>query len=239
MKSKFNKNSKMSNDELAKTQVLNLSDVERIASYEKSISKKPAIIIGIIGLVALSIGLFYPKISTFLEKNSNENIISNRIDDYSNDISNDTNDYNLTNNQLNNQNTTIQLTCTKTQLANPDGTDIYLTYNFTFVNNYLQSYTKLGIFNKNVSNQLADITIENLYNGYLNLSQALITGYYLQTSKTTSGLTVNVNIDLTKLDQLSFPDSHKGNNISNVEFALNETKDNVYNIITQNGFACQ
>ena len=46
----------MSQEELQRTQVLNLKDVQETVKYEKLHSKKPAIIVAIIGIVCLSIG---------------------------------------------------------------------------------------------------------------------------------------------------------------------------------------
>ena len=43
-------------EELQRTQVLNLKDVEETVKYEKSISKKPAMIIAIIGAIFLTLG---------------------------------------------------------------------------------------------------------------------------------------------------------------------------------------
>ena len=80
MKSKLN-HSKMSAEKLAKTQVLNLNDVEQLATYEKSISKKPAIILGAIGLFAVSVGLIYPKINTLLGQEEKNNTVYNRVED--------------------------------------------------------------------------------------------------------------------------------------------------------------
>ena len=43
------KQQKISTEELAKTQVLNLDDVQKLAKYEKIISKKPALIVALVG----------------------------------------------------------------------------------------------------------------------------------------------------------------------------------------------
>ncbi len=229
MREKFD-HSKMSAEELAKTQVLNLSDVEKLASYEKATSKKPAVVLGIIGLIVLSIGIFYPKITSFFGNKKDENVVYNRVSDKDKNIDDSLNK------EINNN---TQLTCTKTTLANSDGTDSSLTYNFTFVNNALQNYTKLAIINVSSNSQDGLVTVDNLYAGYTSLSGVPINGYYLQTSKTSNGITVNVNIDLTKLDILSFPDTHKGNYVSNVEFNLNTTMDAVNETVSSNGFNCR
>ena len=231
MKEKYDR-SKMSAEELAKTQVLNLSDVEKLANYEEKVSKKPAIVLGVIGLLVLNIGIFYPKITAFLDRDRDEEeIIYNRVDDKV-----DNTDNTVTDNQVNGN---TQVTCTKTTLAASDGTDTTLTYNLSFVNNALQSYTKLAIINPNPTNPVGVTTIDGLYNGFLSFSQIPVGGYYLQVAKNTSGIVVNVNIELTKLDVMTFPESHKTNNVSNVEFSLNSSKDSVNSALVAEGFSCR
>ena len=221
----------MSAEELAKTQVLNLNDVEQLASYEKTVSKKPAIIVGVIGLFALSVGVLYPKIVSFIDKDKDEKVVYNRVDNDNDEIYNSK--------PLNEANTNTQLTCMKTTLANPDGTDLTLTYNFTFVNNALQSYTKLAIYNINATNPSGTVTVENVYNTFATLSQTPIVGYYLQTSKTSNGVTVSMNADLTKFSPTTLPDTHKTYTISNVEYALNTTKEAITQTSAANGFTCR
>ena len=232
MKSKLN-HSKMSAEELAKTQVLNLNDVEQLATYEKSISKKPAIILGAIGLFAVSVGLIYPKINTLLGQEEKNNTVYNRVEDKE---QTNTNQQNSTSSEPLLQS---KLTCMKTSLASTDGTDTTLTYNFNFANDALQSYTKLAIINPSANNINGIATVENLYNGFTTLSQTPITGYYLQASKTSTGLSVSFNVDLTRFNYLNFPSTHKANYISNVDFSLNATKEVVINTTTNNGFTCQ
>lgn len=223
--------SKMSAEELAKTQVLNLNDVEELANYEKTVSKKPAIVVGILGLFALSIGMFYPKIVAFLDNSKDKNVVYNRVDKDDEAIYNSK--------SLNEENLNTQLTCMKAILANPDGTDLNLTYNFNFVNNALQSYTKLAIYNINATNPNGTVTVDNLYNTFTAISQIPIVGYYLQTSKTSNGLTVSMNADLTKFSPTTLPDTHKTYTISNVEYALNTTKEIITTTSETNGFTCR
>lgn len=233
MKEKYDR-SKMSAEELAKTQVLNLSDVEKLANYEKKVSRKPAIVLGVIGLLALSVGLLYPRVTSFLEKDKNEEgIIYNRVDDKVGDT---VDDNSVTSNQID---LNSQLICTKTTLAASDGTDTALTYNLSFVNDALQSYTKLALINPNSANPAGVATVEGLYNGFLNFSQVAVNGYYLQVTKNSTGIVVNVNIDLTKLDAMSFPESLKTHNVSNVEFSLNAPKDAVSSMLIAGGFNCR
>ena len=80
--------SQVSQEELAKTQVLNLNDVKALAKYEKKISKKPAILFAIAGLLSISLGFAYPNIMASLDKaptkqetknEENDNPILNKV----------------------------------------------------------------------------------------------------------------------------------------------------------------
>ena len=57
--------------ELTKTLVLNFNEVEDIAKFEKKTSKKPAIIIAIIGLFAIFTGVVYPSVYSMVKKDNN------------------------------------------------------------------------------------------------------------------------------------------------------------------------
>ena len=50
---------KIEREELTKTQVLNLLELEKVAKYERQTSKKPALILGILGVLFLISGFVY------------------------------------------------------------------------------------------------------------------------------------------------------------------------------------
>ena len=47
----------VSQEELAKTQVLNLTDVQEIANFEKKTSKRPAVLFAIAGILAITLAI--------------------------------------------------------------------------------------------------------------------------------------------------------------------------------------
>ena len=49
----------MTREELTRTQVLNLSDFEKVAEFEKSTSKRPAIFLAILGIFCIMSGFAY------------------------------------------------------------------------------------------------------------------------------------------------------------------------------------
>lgn len=68
----------LSPEELQKTQVINLKDLEEIVRIEKKTSKKPAIIIGIIGLSLLFGGVGVQVSNTLKEKREAEQLVEQR-----------------------------------------------------------------------------------------------------------------------------------------------------------------
>ena len=60
--------SQISQEELMKTQVLNLQDVEEAARYEKATSKKPAILVAVIGFFAIFLGTSLPFVNSLMNQ---------------------------------------------------------------------------------------------------------------------------------------------------------------------------
>ena len=100
--------SQISQEELMKTQVLNLQDVEEAARYEKATSKKPAILVAVIGFFAIFLGTSLPFVNSLMNQK---------------DTSLKT-DKTIEKKQI--LNTESNLNCTYTSLNNPDGTDTVL-----------------------------------------------------------------------------------------------------------------
>ena len=59
-------------EELTRTQVLNLQELEKAAKYEKRTSKKPAAVLAVIGVFSISLGLCYPSVNNMLSSRSVE-----------------------------------------------------------------------------------------------------------------------------------------------------------------------
>lgn len=232
----------LSPEELAKTQVLNLSDVEKVANYEKKTSKKPAIVLAIMGVLSISLGLAYPSIQTLMAKEPIKEVKEEKITKEENDLVNVPTDETSTNSaRVEEQATVTNLACTVTSPGNPDGTDTALTYNFTFSNAQLKSFTKQFSANVTLGNPTGQTTIQNLLSGYKYFETVDIEGYQIVTTPnaTSTGFVVNVNVDLTKFDKTTFPTTHVYNHVSNVNYDLNADQTAIYNDLVANGFICQ
>ena len=62
----------MTEEELQRTQVLNFDDFKQVARYEKISSKKPAIIVALIGVLALIFGGSYSVVQSQMAKKTEE-----------------------------------------------------------------------------------------------------------------------------------------------------------------------
>ena len=59
-------------EELTRTQVLNLQELEKAAKFEKKTSRKPAYFLAILGVFSISLGLCYPSITNMLSSRGGE-----------------------------------------------------------------------------------------------------------------------------------------------------------------------
>ena len=210
----------VSQEELAKTQVLNLTDVQEIAKFERKVSKRPALLFAFAGILAISLGFAYPNIMTAID--SMPSTVSSSLVDNIEDSSLKVNP-NLG-------------SCLYTSSLSEDGTQGNTTYNLRFQDGLLQSYTKVLLLNQ--IQEAGLITINNIYNTYKPLDTLQINGYQVSTTYTDTGISVVTTIDLTQLDKTLLPIETQ-QVYSNAEFNLGDTKDVIFANLTQNGYICE
>ncbi len=214
-----NQNQQMTPTELAQTQVLNINEVEETVKKEKKTSKKPAIIIAIIGILFIVGGFSYPFIIGLMNKKPASN--NDSVTDENNSAPLET------------------LVCNKTQPANPDGTDTANIYTYTFYNNLLQNYTKNLTVTSTDNLEAGLATIESLNSGYQALVVPDYEGYSLLINEENATLNVTVSIDLTTLNKLALPEANKANFLTNVEYDLNTERSIIEENMTTEGYTCQ
>jgi len=223
-------------EELAKTQVLNLSDVERVANYEKKTSKKPAIVLAIIGVMAISLGLVYPSIETALSKEPTSNKVENK----------------MTQDELVSEETTTQarveepvqttnVTCKVSSTGNKNGTDAFLETTLTFENAKLKSFTKKYTAVATAGNPIGPTSIQNLMTGYKYFDTVTIEGYKTLTTPlpTGNGFLVTINVDLTKFNPQTLPTTHKYDSLTNVTYLLDTDQTTLVSQLVAQKFICQ
>lgn len=214
-----NQNQQMTPTELAQTQVLNINEVEETVKKEKKTSKKPAIIIAIIGILLIAGGFSYPYIMGLINKKpASDNT----------PVAEETESTPLEN-----------LICNKTQPANPDGTDTTNIYTYTFNNNLLQKYTKTLTVTSTDNLEAGLAAMESLKSGYQALIIPDYEGYSLLINEENATLNVTVSIDLTTLNKLTLPEANKANFLTNVEYDLNTERSIIEENMTTEGYTCQ
>lgn len=169
----------LTKEELQQTQVLNFQEVQRTIRFEKITSKKPAILIAILGIISLLLGGSL-EIATLL--NSRPQNIQKR--DTKKDI----------------KIVVTNLAATKTTLNNPDGTNTVYNINYKFENDKLVGFTKEYNVSAVTGNQEGNKSIEKYiqeYNTLLNETD----GYKIDISSTSNTtITVKVVVDYKKFE---------------------------------------
>ena len=180
-------------EELQRTQVLNLKDVEETVRFEKSISKKPAMIIAIIGAIFLTLGSTLQIAKTM--KKSVEPKVEKR------EISKEKEIQTVA---------PVILECQNVQTNNPEGTNATFTIDYTFSNYKLTSFTKKYVLEVIEGNQIGPQTIQQYIVGYSDFMNP-VHGYSISVTpnETQTVLTAVVSADLEKIDMTTFPEMQK------------------------------
>ena len=222
-----NKKKKMTKSEeleMTKTLVLNFNELERIANYEKKTSKKPAIMIAVIGLFAIMSGFLYSPVNNMLNKKSSSHQF-----------------------RVSKEKKYKKIVCTKTTIPAENKSTAKNTIIFKFKEDNLISYENTYLEKPNSMN-IAE-TPKNIINTYNYIKAFLdynIPGYDLKQSYTTSktnsklvtSLTVKLNVDLKEVDVTKLTDKHKSNGYLNVAYAYGDNSINIKQKLMTEGYTC-
>ena len=203
-------------EELQKTQVLNIKEVEETVKIEKKFSKKPIVFIAILGFAFLIIGSSF-QIMSSSNKEEAPTVPQNRV---------------TTEKEI-----VEELTCVKTTPNNPDGTDIVYNIKYKFVNNKLSYYTKTYTVNQTSGNESGKQTItdaSNNYKDFLNSTE----GYTVSLTTSENGYIIVNQVDFEILDLTKVNNKQKENPITDIEFNKNTDKTVVRSTTLKNGFTC-
>lgn len=209
-------------ENLTKTQVLNLNDVEKSVKNNKD-NKKTVMIIAFVGVFAIIAGL----ISQFVFSGSSE-------EDNKPKQNNNVADKNDGKSQKNST-----LVCSLEQIGNADGTDTTTSLSFVFNEGKLQNYSKTLAVNPTAGNENGALSVQYLFTNYKQYETIPINGYTIITEQNGTGIQSSVNIDLTVLDKNTLTDAHIQNGFTNVEFNLDEEKEMIKDNLVGLGYSCQ
>ena len=221
---KMTKEERIAREELTKTQVLNLNELEKVANYEKRTSKKPAKILAILGVMCITLGLSYNNIAAIFSTS-----LTKEKDVYHKEV------------EENDVSPVSTINCRYTNFASSEGYDMTVDMTLIFNNNTLKSYTKVMNVNPTAGQEaLASTSVPHLKAAYHQTFDHLqIPGYQIVTNDKGSGFETIVSIDLATLDSTMLNAYHALNVVTKVEFALDDTKEAVITKGKSLGYTCQ
>lgn len=219
------KQQRLMKEELTRTQVLNLTDLQKVAKYEKSISKRPAITLAVLGLFMILTGFSYNGIINVLTKVppvSEETIYHKEIEEEKEPIN------------------TSTMKCSFISIGNPDGTDSALNVTLNLIDDKLITYNKVTTYVPTATNEQFGIaTIQANLPSFQALGTIAIPGYSLKVLPKGTGFEINVTVDLQNIDGSLLTPDHLWNAPTNVEFALGDTKEMILTRAASYGYQCQ
>lgn len=208
-------------DELTKTQVLNLNDFENVTKYEKSVSKQPCVFFSVLGVICIALGVAYTPFVNYVVKKvaPPPTVISRRIIDMKKEA-----DYERVTYRLN-------------KLGNKNGTDEVIDFNLVFDEDKLVKYSKNLIYTSAIGKEEdSKEEIAKRLAEFKACEELDILGYKVKTNTIDNGIQTIVSINLKNLDINLLTDECKKNTITNVEFALNDSKEVVINKLKERGY---
>ncbi len=232
------KKSKEELEELTRTQVLNLQELERAANYEKKTSKKPAIVLAILGVFSISLGISYPGIT---------NMLSSREIDDTPTVSESREEENTEATEDATTTNSLTLNCSISQPNVAESTVVNTSYSFQFLETgTLTNYVKTMDIAVSAPVAVTPASIVSLDTSLANLMQTPIVGYTLEKTPTASsdpnivdGYNAKLTVDLAQLNTSTLTPLHTTNSFANVEFSAADTKDVVLQRLVAAGYTCQ
>lgn len=223
-------------EELTRTQVLNLQELEKAAKFEKKTSKRPAAILAVIGVFSISLGLCYPSVTRML---SNRNVKDTPTVSEQRQEDDTKSEEKVATNPT--------LTCTANQTNTADATLVTTTYTFQFLDTgTLKYYQKVMNIKASTAVTQTPASIVSLDTALSNLRQTAVTGYLLEkeasastTPNVVDSYTAKLSVDMTRYDPTTMTALHKSNSFANVEFSTTDTKDTLQQKLTSKGYTCQ
>lgn len=222
---RMTKEERLAKEELTKTQVLNLSELERVANYERRTSKKPAAILAILGVMCITLGLSYNNIVAVFSgtKEPAKNTISHK------EVEEDKTPEPI-----------ATMSCQYTNFGSPEGLDTTVEMTLIFNNGKLGSYTKVMNIKPTAGQEAqAAAVIPQLLLGYQSFEPLSIAGYKIVSTQKDTGFETIVSLDLKELDPTQLNMYHESNVVTKAEFTKEDTKETVLTKAEDLGYICQ
>ena len=225
-KKKQQSSTDISREELTRTQVLNLQELERVAKFERQTSKRPAVLFAFAGFLAITLGCFYPNIMMAVDDIGTKPETAYRVnmDDNYDDVTTPV--------------ATDKVICNLQLPYQPDGTDKTYTYELFFQTQQLQTYVKSVVVNATLGNPDPVGTIQNQFMAFSANDATNLDGYVSQTTNENGIVNSSITIDLKKLDKTLLTYNHVINAFTNPEYNLNDDQTAIQNDLAAKGYVC-
>lgn len=215
----------MTPEELQRTQVLNFQDVEDLANFEKRTSKKPAIIIAILGIISILCGggltayqSLEAKTLAEEEKKIEKREIQNKVEEKPKETN---------------------IKCTASTQNNPDGTNTLYTMNYNFIDGELVGFTKQLDVTVVPGNPNGNKGVLAYVEGYKPYTVS-IDGYsVVVTYDNASKLTAIITTDYEKLDMSKFPQYQQTHFSTSIDYSMGAIQEKVFADLVAKGYQCQ
>ena len=208
----------MTEEELQRTQVLNFDDFKQVARYEKISSKKPAIIVALLGILALIVGGGYPVVQSQMAKKTEEQMNSTV--------------------QSRKKTTEVEktkLTCVRSKAGILTGVDETLTIVYNFEDDKLTSFTKDLVLMKTSE------TGQTSLQGYLTALEPYLIqqdGYKMSVKQIDNGVSTLTSVDYKNLDVNKVPELNQQNPYFNIIYIADTKKEAINQDMTNQGYIC-
>lgn len=215
----------LTKEELQKTQVLNLKEFAEAVRFEKITSKKPAIIIAIIGALFIVLGSGF-QVAKSLNA-AKEPTIEPRNAPVQEPVEEEVVEP-----------TNKSLTCTMATPNKPDGTDVYYTILYDFDNEKLIGFTKSYSVTATPGVEGGIEVIKTQIESF----QPVITkmeGFESSVTPTETGYVANATADYLKMDLANIQDVYQSNFLTRIDFALDTPYSEVLEGMISRKFECQ
>lgn len=220
----------MDKDQLTRTQVLNINDVEQTAQQERHNTniKKLGLFILIIGVILLTGGISYQMLGIGVPEKETPAAPTDNVQPANTPNAIDT--------------TPTTPYCRLETPAGEDGTDKMITYTFTYEGDLLKGYTKTVNISQTEGNTEGVTTVDNYTNEYNSYTSTQFNGYVLSVTPSNnnnlSGVQIETNVDLTVLDPSILVEPFVSNEYIKVDFQLDQPKADVIGYLQGLSYTC-
>ena len=212
----------LTKEELQKTQVLNLKEFSEAVHFEKITSKKPAIIIAVIGALLIVFGTSFQIAKTLKPKDTTPEpryVPEQQPQEVVPEVKNN-------------------LTCTSITNGNPDGTDVVYTIVFNLEEEKLIGFAKSYSVSVTEGSETGSATVQSKMQEFLPLATTM-DGFQVSVTPTTNGFVATSTADYLMLDLTQLSETHQNHFLSKIDFPLDTEESKIKESMTAYGFQCE